>query len=116
MGGMQVLEWATKYSERVKLAIPIATSFRHCKILLYEVGRQAIKNDTNWLNGDYIKNNTSPEKGLAAARMVAHITYMSENHYQKSLEEIKKSKPLSKIFEGSFEVEVFTISRIFLCK
>ena len=57
MGGMQVLEWATKYSERVKLAIPIATSYRHTaqNIAFHEVGRQAIKNDTNWINGDYIK-------------------------------------------------------------
>ena len=108
MGGMQVLEWATKYSERVKLAIPIATSYRHTaqNIAFHEVGRQAIKNDTNWLNGDYIKNNTSPEKGLAAARMVAHITYMSEKSLSKKFGRNKKNvNPLSKIFEGSFEVE-----------
>ena len=120
MGGMQVLEWATKYSERVKLAIPIATSYRHTaqNIAFHEVGRQAIKNDTNWINGDYIKNNTSPEKGLAAARMVAHITYMSEKSLSKKFGRNKKSlNPLSKIFEGSFEVEnYFTISRFFLCK
>ena len=93
MGGMQVLEWATKYSERVKLAIPIATSYRHTaqNIAFHEVGRQAIKNDTNWLNGDYIKNNTSPEKGLAAARMVAMDRFDLSEKFNGNLEKVFKS-------------------------
>ena len=108
MGGMQVLEWATKYPERVKLAIPIATSYRHTaqNIAFHEVGRQAIKNDPNWLDGNYIKKNVSPEKGLSAARMVAHITYMSEKSLSNKFGRNKKnSNPLAKIFEGNFEVE-----------
>ena len=65
-----------------------------------------IKNDTNWLNGNYIKNNVTPEKGLAAARMVAHITYMSEKSLSNKFGRNKKNiNPLSKIFEGNFEVE-----------
>ena len=57
MGGMQVLEWATKYSDKVQLAIPIATSYRHTaqNIAFHEVGRQAIKNDPNWTNGNLYK-------------------------------------------------------------
>ena len=108
MGGMQVLEWAASYPENLISAIPIATSSRHTaqNIAFHEVGRQAIKNDNNWVNGDYINNDTSPEKGLAAARMVAHITYMSEKSLSKKFGRNKKNlNPLSKIFEGSFEVE-----------
>jgi homoserine O-acetyltransferase len=108
MGGMQVLEWATTYPDYVKLAIPIATSYRHTaqNIAFHEVGRQAIKNDPNWSGGDYIKNAKTPEKGLAAARMVAHITYMSEKSLSNKFGRNKKNlNPLSEIFEGSFEVE-----------
>ncbi len=108
MGGMQVLEWGTAYPERVKLVIPIATSFRHTaqNIAFHEVGRQAIKNDPHWMKGNYIKNKNAPEKGLAAARMVAHITYMSEKALSNKFGRTKKNlNPLSKIFEGTFEVE-----------
>lgn len=108
MGGMQVLEWAISYPDKVKLAIPIATSYRHTaqNIAFHEVGRQAIKNDPNWMKGDYIKIKKTPEKGLSAARMVAHITYMSEKSLSNKFGRTKKTlRPLSKIFEGSFEVE-----------
>ena len=69
-------------------------------------GDLPIKNDSNWINGDYIKKDTAPEQGLAAARMVAHITYMSEKSLSNKFGRNKKSlNPLSKIFEGNFEVE-----------
>ena len=57
MGGMQVLEWGINYSNRVKLLIPIATSFRHTaqNIAFHEAGRQAIKADPNWNEGNYIE-------------------------------------------------------------
>ena len=108
MGGMQVLEWGITYSDRVKLAIPIATSFRHTaqNIALHEVGRQAIKNDLNWAQGNYINKDVTPEKGLSAARMVAHITYMSEKALSNKFGRTKKDfNQISKIFEGKFEVE-----------
>ena len=110
MGGMQVLEWGISYPEKVKLAIPIATSFRHTaqNIALHEVGRQAIKNDLNWLNGSYINKKVVPEKGLSAARMVAHITYMSEKALSTKFGRNKKDfNDISKIFEGNFEVESY---------
>ena len=109
MGGMQVLEWGINHSERVRLLIPIATSYRHTaqNIAFHEAGRQAIKADPNWQNGNYTKKNTSPKQGLATARSIAHITYMSEEHLESKFGRTKKAKPLSQIFEGSFEVESY---------
>ncbi len=107
MGGMQVLEWGINYSNRVKLLIPIATSFRHTaqNIAFHEAGRQAIKADPDWNLGNYIEAKSFPKKGLAAARSIAHITYMSEEHLESKFGRAKNEKPLSQIFEGSFEVE-----------
>ena len=107
MGGMQVLEWGAKHSNRVRTLIPIATSFRHTaqNIALHEAGRQAVKADPLWDNGRYKENNKLPKKGLAAARMIAHITYMSEKSLSFKFGRNKRSKNLSKIFEGAFEVE-----------
>ena len=80
MGGMQVLEWASSYPERVFSAVPIATGARHSSqnIAFHEVGRQAIMADPNWAGGKYFETAQRPEKGLAVARMAAHITYLSE--------------------------------------
>ena len=107
MGGMQVLEWGINYSNRVKLLIPIATSYRHTaqNIAFHEAGRQSIKADPDWNEGSYIDAKSFPKKGLAAARSIAHITYMSEEHLESKFGRAKNEKPLSQIFEGSFEVE-----------
>ena len=79
MGGMQALEWAVTYPERVRSAIPIATTARHSaqQIAFNEVGRQAIMADPDWGNGNYYGGRL-PGRGLAVARMVGHITYMSD--------------------------------------
>src|SRR6266550_4330693 len=79
MGGMQALEWAVSYPERVAPAIPIATTARHSaqQIAFNEVGRQAIMADPDWNNGNYYGGRL-PGRGLAVARMVGHITYMSD--------------------------------------
>jgi homoserine O-acetyltransferase len=79
MGGMQALEWAVTYPESVAAAIPIATTARHSaqQIAFNEVGRQAIMADPDWNNGDYYSGKP-PGRGLAVARMVGHITYMSD--------------------------------------
>ena len=81
MGGMQVLEWASSYKDRVFSAIPIATSARHTaqNIAFHEVGRQAVMADPEWNQGNYAAKNTKPRKGLAVARMAAHVTYLSED-------------------------------------
>jgi homoserine O-acetyltransferase len=80
MGGMQVLEWASSYPERVFTAVPIATAARHTaqNIAFHEVGRQAIMADPDWCGGDYLTHAKRPHRGLAVARMAAHITYLSD--------------------------------------
>jgi homoserine O-acetyltransferase len=80
MGGMQVLQWAASYPERVFAAIPIATAARHSSqnIAFHEVGRQAVMADPEWAGGRYFETGRHPTKGLAVARMAAHITYLSD--------------------------------------
>lgn len=79
MGGMQVLQWMAAYPNRIHSAIPIATTSRHSpqQIAFNEVGRQAIMADPSWDNGDYYEHEP-PARGLSVARMVGHITYMSD--------------------------------------
>src|SRR5580693_378546 len=79
MGGMQALEWAVAYPESVASAIPIATTARHSaqQIAFNEVGRQAIMADPDWNGGNYYSGRP-PARGLAVARMIGHITYMSD--------------------------------------
>jgi homoserine O-acetyltransferase len=80
MGGMQVLQWAASYPDRVFSALPIAAAARHSaqNIAFHEVGRQAIMADPDWRGGRYLDEGTRPSKGLGVARMGAHITYLSE--------------------------------------
>ena len=80
MGGMQALGWASAYPERLGSAIVIASAARHSaqNIAFHEVGRQAIMADPDWQDGQYYSSDRAPTKGLAVARMAAHITYLSE--------------------------------------
>ncbi|MFC6049289.1 homoserine O-acetyltransferase [Methylobacterium hispanicum] len=80
MGGMQVLQWAALYPERVFAAMPIATGPRHSaqNIAFHEVGRPAIMAGPAWADGRYLEAGKRPTKGLGVARMGAHITYLSE--------------------------------------
>ena len=75
MGGMQVLQWAASYPQRVYSALPIATATRHSaqNIAFHEVGRQAVMADPEWRQGRYLIEGTNPRRGLAVARMGAHI-------------------------------------------
>ena len=79
MGGMQALEWATRYPDLVASAVPLATTARHTPlhIAFNEVARQAIIADPDWNGGDY-HDGSSPTHGLAVARMLGHITYLSD--------------------------------------
>ena len=80
MGGMQVLQWAASYPERVFSALPIAAATRHSaqNIAFHEVGRQAVMADPEWRGGRYFSEGANPRRGLAVARMGAHITYLSD--------------------------------------
>lgn len=107
MGGMQALEWAASYPERVRAAIVIASTARHSaqQIAFNEVGRQAIMADPDWHGGDYYDGN-APARGLAVARMVGHITYMSdESMREKFGRKLRVKDSENEILGADFEVE-----------
>ena len=110
MGGMQVLQWAANYPDRVFAALPIATAARHSSqnIAFHEVGRQAIMADPDWRGGRYLVEGTRPAKGLAVARMAAHITYLSESalhrRFGRNLQD-RSARTFS--FDADFQVESY---------
>ena len=81
MGGMQALQWIVSYPKMVRKASIIATTGRSSpqQIAFNEVGRQSIITDSNWHNGQYYDKEKSPDSGLAIARMIGHITYLSDD-------------------------------------
>jgi homoserine O-acetyltransferase len=109
MGGMQVLQWAADYPERLFCAVCIAAAARHSpqNIAFHEVGRQAIMADPQWLGGDYAAQGVRPEKGLAVARMAAHITYLSEAALQRKFGREFQRDGLSWSFDADFQVESY---------
>ncbi len=110
MGGMQVLQWAAMYPERLRSAVCIAAAARHSaqNIAFHEVGRQAIMADPDWRNGAYQAAGTRPEKGLAVARMAAHITYLSEAALQRKFGRELQRDGLSWGFDApDFQVESY---------
>ncbi|MEM7299963.1 MAG: homoserine O-acetyltransferase [Pseudomonadota bacterium] len=110
MGGMQVLQWAATYPDRVYSAIPIATGARHSaqNIAFHEVGRQAIMADPDWHGGNYIDKNTIPRKGLSVARMTAHITYLSEPAlHRKFGRNLQDREALTFGFDADFQIESY---------
>lgn len=106
MGGMQVLQWMSSYPEMLRAAIPIATAARHSsqQIAFNEVGRQAIMSDPDWNNGNYYEHE-NPARGLALARMVGHITYMSEQSMELKFGRKMKDNRDQLKFTADFEVE-----------
>jgi len=110
MGGMQALEWAVAYPERVASVIPIATTHRHSaqQIAFNEVGRQAIMADPDWNGGDYYQTGRRPARGLAVARMVGHITYMSDASMKAKFGRKLRDKASPAFdFSAEFEVESY---------
>jgi len=110
MGGMQVLEWAASFPKRLFAAVPIATAARHSaqNIAFHEVGRQAIMADPEWKGGDYRLQGTQPERGLAVARMTAHITYLSELALQRKFgRNLQNRNALGFGFDADFQVESY---------
>jgi len=106
MGGMQVLQWVASYPEMLRSAIPIATALKHSpqQIAFDEVARQAIMADSNWQKGNYY-DKAHPEQGLALARMIGHITYMSNSSMEKKFSRKLKEKNYSFSLDIDFEVE-----------
>jgi homoserine O-acetyltransferase/O-succinyltransferase len=109
MGGMKVIEWAAAYPERLRSAIPIATTPRlgAQSIAFNEVGRQAIMADPNWKCGDYYSGPT-PDRGLAIARMIGHITYLSDESMRAKFgRRLRNRTTYSYDFLTDFEVESY---------
>jgi homoserine O-acetyltransferase len=106
MGGMQALQWAASYPKRIRSVIPIATTTRHSpqQIAFNEVGRQAIMADPDWNNGNYYDGDP-PDRGLAVARMIGHITYMSDDSMAEKFGRRIKEEGHNKKFIPDFEVE-----------
>jgi len=110
MGAMQALEWASRYPEMVFCAIPIAGAARHSaqNIAFHEVGRQAIMADPNWCGGAYYDQDVDPERGLAVARMAAHITYLSDSAlHRKFGRNLQDRQEITFGFDADFQIESY---------
>ena len=110
MGGMQVLEWAATYPDRLHAAAPIATAARHSpqNIAFHEVGRQAVMADPDWCGGRYHDRDVTPAKGLAVARMAAHITYLSETALNRKFGRgLQDRDAVTFGFDADFQVESY---------
>jgi homoserine O-acetyltransferase len=109
IGGMQVLEWSVRYPEMVVSAIPLATTTRHSALAIAfnEVARQAIMVDPNWNNGNYYSG-PEPDLGLAVARMIGHITYLSDESMRlKFGRQLQDKSDISYNFDADFQVESY---------
>jgi homoserine O-acetyltransferase len=109
MGGMQVLEWVATYPDLVFAAVPIACAAYHSaqNIAFNEVGRAAIFADPDWMGGRYWEHGKVPAQGLAVARMVAHITYLSERAMSRKFGRRTRASQSLSLFDEMFEVESY---------
>ncbi len=110
MGGMQVLQWAASFPKRVFCALPIACATRHSaqNIAFHEVGRQAVMADPEWRGGRYLIEDANPRRGLAVARMGAHITYLSDAAlHRKFGRKFQDRENPTFSFDADFEVESY---------
>ena len=110
MGAMQALQWSIDFPNRIKSIIHIAGALKHSaqNIAFHEVGRQAIMNDPNWHKGNYTENNAIPERGLSVARMIAHITYLSEDAMHRKFGRKLQSRDIISFgFDADFQIESY---------
>ena len=110
IGGMQVLEWTIQARDRVFAAVPIAVAARQSaqNIGFYETGRQAIMADPNWKNGAYLAAGVRPDRGLAVARMAAHITYVSESALKRKFDRRLQDRQTKTFgFDADFQIESY---------
>ncbi len=110
MGGMQALQWAAAYPQRVFSAMPIACATRHSaqNIAFHEVGRQAVMADPDWCDGRYFEHGVRPHRGLGVARMAAHITYLSDAALHRKFGRRLQDRQMPTFsFDADFEVESY---------
>jgi len=110
MGAMQALQWTIDYPQKIQNVIHIAGALKHSaqNIAFHEVGRQAIMNDPNWNKGGYNKDNIIPERGLAVARMIAHITYLSDDAMHRKFGRKLQSRDIISFgFDADFQIESY---------
>ena len=110
MGGMQVLQFVSNFPNKAHTAIPIACTASHSaqNIALNELGRQSIMADRNWQDGFYEEQNKQPDKGLAVARMAAHITYLSKAGLQEKFgRKLQERDDLKFSFDADFQIESY---------
>ena len=110
MGGMQVLQFISNFPDKARTVIPIACTSNHSaqNIAFNELGRQAITADNNWENGNYYSKDSSPNKGLAVARMAAHITYLSKKGLQEKFgRNLQERDDLKFGFDADFQIESY---------
>ncbi len=109
VGGMQVLEWAVRFPQMLQAAVPIATTMRHSALAIAfnEVARQAIMADPNWNNGNYYQGK-KPDLGLAIARMIGHVTYLSDEAMRRKFgRRLQGKEAFSFGFDVDFQVESY---------
>ena len=110
MGGMQVLQFVSNFPNKAKVALPIACTASHSaqNIAFNELGRQAIMSDSNWKEGLYNEKSINPDKGLAVARMAAHITYLSKQGLQEKFgRNLQERSDLKFGFDADFQIESY---------
>lgn len=109
VGGMQVLEWVARYPETVRSAVAIATTMRHSALAIAfnEIARQSIMADPNWQRGNYY-GGRGPDMGLAVARMIGHVTYLSDQAMRRKFgRKLQDKENFSFGFDGDFQVESY---------
>ena len=109
IGGMQVLEWCVRYPQMVASGIPLATTTKHSALAIAfnEVARQAIMADPNWNHGDYYSG-PKPDLGLAVARMIGHITYLSDESMRRKFgRRLQDRSDFSFNFNADFQIESY---------
>jgi len=109
VGGMQVLEWCVRFPDIIRCAVPIATTMRHSALAIAfnEIARQAIMADPKWNKGEYYSG-AKPGMGLAVARMIGHVTYLSDKAmHRKFGRRLQDKETFSFGFDGDFQVESY---------
>ena len=109
LGGMQALQWSFQYPELINncIAIAAAPKLTAQNIAFNEIARQAIMKDPNWYNGNYLDRGVSPDQGLALARMLGHITYLSDESMREKFGRDLKTSKLNFNYDVEFQIESY---------